>query len=242
MSPESFTLRLASSGEGVLQIDVQLWTDTPPVAVDVRSDPATGTIIGSGPISLLGSVTGGTAQRLDVLLQLTETGEILQGTVRYTRTTSGGPITKEGRILFASRDVTAYPARFQGSWVGFVSRTDCSGDCTAFDDVLRNGDVRLLVAQVGGAVTGSFNTLEITGTAAGSSMTAAGRHAVAPSSCQRQFDSGMNCLTDLSFTVSADSLDRLHGSITYRAEGVDDRGKPYGLSATGDLTGLVRWP
>jgi hypothetical protein len=63
--------------------------------------------------------------------------------------------------------------------LGFVSRTHCSGDCSAFDSVLRNGDARLLISQGGAALSGSVNRLEIMGTAAGSSTTVTGRHAVA---------------------------------------------------------------
>ena len=114
---------------------------------------------------------------------------------------------------------------------------------TGYDAVLSStGSVRLALSQVGAAVAGALNQNEVTGTVTGGQVTASGHFEVPASSCHRQFDSGMTCLVDLSFSASADSLDRLHGSITYGVEGVDDRGRPFALTASGTLDGLVRWP
>jgi hypothetical protein len=232
-APETFVLRLGSAG-GVLQIDTKIWHDAPPIAVDVAVRPGEGATILSG--------SSAASRNLDVQLTLSDAGTGLQGTVQYAVDGIGGRLAKQGRIMFANRDPTVYPARFEGQWVGFVTRTQCTGDCSDSDAVLRAGGVRLLLSQAGNGISGALNGNDLTGTATGSNISASGRFAVAPSACRRQFDSGMNCLIELSLSATADSLDRLHGSITYRVEGVDDRGRPFAFSASGTLDGLARWP
>ena len=122
-----------------------------------------------------------------------------------------------------------------------MTRTQCSGDCDGYDPVLHYGDVTLQVSQSGGALSGTINGYEITGTASGSSVTASGLLSVPPASCRHQFDTGMVCHLEIQMNGSADSLDRLRGTISYRVEGVDEADRPFSLTATGDLTGLVRW-
>lgn len=232
---DSFVLRLATDGTGVLQIDTKIWSEAAPIAVDVTSQTT-----GSATV-VTGASTNATA--LDVQLTLTAIGSSLEGAVHYSVRWNNGTMVKEGRILFANRDATVYPARFQGNWVGFVTRTECTGECAGgYDAVLSDGSVRLALSQVGTTIAGALNRNEVTGSVASGQVTASGHFEVPAASCQRQFDSGMTCLVDLSFSATADSLDRLHGSITYRVEGVDDRGRPFALSASGTLDGLVRWP
>ena len=231
--PESFVLRLGSAG-GVLQIDTKIWQAAPPIAVDVAVRPGAGATILSG--------SSAASRNLDVQLTLSDAGTGLQGTVQYAVDGIGARLIKQGRIMFANRDQTVYPARFEGQWVGFVTRTQCSGDCSDSDAVLPAGAARLLLSQAGSGISGALNGHDLTGTATGSSFNATGRFAVAASACRRQFDSGMNCLVELSVSATADAFDRLHGSITYRVEGVDDRGRPFALSASGTLEGLARWP
>lgn len=231
--PETFVLRLGSAG-GVLQIDTKIWHEAPPIAVNVSARPGTGgtVVSGSAPAS----------RNLDVQLTLSDAGTSLQGTVQYAVDGITGRLAKQGRIMFANPDQTVYPGRFEGQWVGFVTRTQCTGDCSDNDAVLRAGGVRLLLSQAGSGISGALNGHDLTGTATGNSFNGVGRFAVAASACGRQFDSGMNCLVELSVSATVDSLDRLHGSITYRVEGVDARGRPFALSAGGTLDGLVRWP
>jgi hypothetical protein len=232
-APETFVLRLGSDG-GVLQIDTRIWSDAPPLAVNVSVRPGAGTTMVSG--------SSAASRNLDAQLTLTDVGTGLQGTVQYSVDGIGGRLAKQGRVLFANRDATVYPARFEGQWVGFVTRTQCAGECSDGDAVLRVGNVRLLLSQAGSAISGALNGHDLTGTATGSNLSASGRFAVAPTACRRQFDSGMTCLLEMNVSATADSLDRLHGSITYRVEGVDDRGRPFALSASGTLDGLARWP
>ena len=233
---DSFVLRLAADGTGVLQIDTNILSSVQPFAVDVTSQ-ATG-----AATVISGASTNATA--LDAKLTLTLVGSSLEGTVHYSVRWKDATMAKDGRILFATRDTTVYPARFQGNWVGVVTRTQCTGDCgdSGNDAVLADGSVRLALSQAGTAVTGVINYNEVTGTATDGQVTASGHVAVPPASCVAGFDSGTYCLIDLTFSASADSLDRLHGSITYRVEGVDYRNRPFALSASATLDGLVRWP
>jgi len=234
-SSDNFVLRLATDGTGVIQIDTKILSDATPYAVDVTSQTTGTTTV------VTGTSTNPTA--LDVRLTLTAIGSSLEGTVHYSVRSSDATMVKDGRILFANRDTTVYPARFQGNWVGFVTRTQCTGDCASdYDDVLYRGSVRLALSQAGAAVTGALNQNEVSGTATADQVTASAHRTVPPASCVPQFDSGMDCLIDLTLSASVDSLDRLHGSITYRIEGVDYRGKPFAVSATATLDGLVRWP
>jgi hypothetical protein len=184
------------------------------------------------------------SRNVDVQLTLTDIGATLQGTVHYSVLGTDGQVVKDGRILFASRDSTVYPSRFEGQWVGFVTRTQCSGDCSEGNDpVLQSGGVRVVFSQSGGVISGRMmNGIELTGTANGNTLHLSSRIALDPPVCQRPWDGGMTCQLELSVSGSADTLDRLHGSVTYRAAGFNHNGRPYALNATGTLDGLARWP
>jgi len=236
--PEPFVLRLNGAGEGVLQIDTGLFSSAPPVAVNLTGIASTSTL------QLMGATAPQSSPAMTARLELTEVSEVLAGTLHYDLTRGSGLASKDARILFASRDVTAYGARFQGQWLGFATRTECSG-CVlfAFDPVLGNGStVAMLMSQVGPAINGTFNGVAISGTATASSFTAAGRYEIPPSQCQRGFDSGTTCLIELDMSASVDALDRLRGTVTYRVEGVDAANRPFALNGKGDLAGVVRWP
>lgn len=84
--------------------------------------------------------------------------------------------------------------------------------------------------------------IAVSGTATGSALQALGAHALAPAACKAGWDDGTYCLIEFTLSVTADALDRLSGSITYRVEGVDYRNRPFAFSAVGTLDGLVRWP
>jgi (2Fe-2S) ferredoxin len=186
--PEAFVLRLASDGTGVVQLDNQVWTGAPPIAVDVSASVSAGTTALTG--------TAAAPQAMELRLVLTELGDQLQGLLRYSYTRDGALVSKEGRVLFASRDRTVYPARFHGTWVGMVTRTACTGDCTAADPVLDTyqgyGGTRLLLAQVGTSVLGRLNAYDVSGTAPGSALQGQGYRAVEPASCRAGYDYGTN--------------------------------------------------
>lgn len=237
-SPEPFVLRLNGAGAGVLQIDTGVFGSAPPVAIDLTAASSTSSVL------LTGTTAAQSSPAMTVRLELTDVGEVLAGTLHYDLTRNSGTASKDARILFASRDTTAYGARFQGRWLGFATRTECTG-CTgtAFDAVLGNAaTVAMLLSQSGPSVTGTFNGVTISGTATVTSFAATGRYEIPASQCRRGFDSGTTCLIELETSVSVDALDRLRGTVTYRVEGVDDGNRPFALSGKGDLAGVVRWP
>lgn len=237
-APEAFVLRLATDGTGVVQIDNQVWSNAPPVAINVHAS------VSAGSTAVFG--TASSPQSMDVRLVLTEVGEQLQGILRYSYVRSGATVSKEGRVMFAARDRTVYPTRFHGNWVGLVTRTACTGDCTAADPVLSiyqgYGGVRLILTQSGASILGRLNFNDVSGAALGSGLQAQGYHAVAPGACRAGWDDGTYCLIEFTLSGTADTLDRLGGSISYRVEGVDYRNRPFAFSAVGTLDGLVRWP
>jgi hypothetical protein len=243
--PDAFALQLTPDGVGVLQIDISQLQSCPfdpvPVSVDVTARVEGGTT----------RITGRSAQ-LDVEVDLTDVAQ-LQGTFRYTANlptnlttpTPCATVTKQGQILSASRSATLSPGTFAGRWPGLIRRTQCSGYCDYYDDVLKMGAVELKISQSGDRVTGSFNGWEFTGTVAGGKLTATGRHRemVPQYPCHRVVDENQVCVLDMTLSATADSLGRLHGTLTYHVEGASYGGPPqYVEDASADLTGLVRWP
>jgi hypothetical protein len=243
--PDAFALQLTPDGAGVLAIDISQLQSCPwdpvPVSVDVTARVEDGTT----------RITGRSA-RLDVELDLTDTAQ-LQGTFRYaanvpTNLTDPAPcatVTKQGQILSASRTATISPGTFAGRWRGWIARTQCSGNCEDADDVLKTGAVELEISQAGGHVSGSFNGWEFAGDVAGGKLTATSRYRemVPTNPCHQQFDSNQVCVLDMNLSASADSLGRLHGTLTYHVEGAAYPGnRQYSEDASADLTGLVRWP
>lgn len=231
IAPEAFVLRLQSDGRGVLQVDTGLWDSAPAMSVDVTVTPGE-------PLVVASATPGGL---LDARLVLTSAGETLAGQIRYSVNRST-VLQKEGHVLFAERDRTAYGGRFQGEWQGFVSRTSCAGDCAVDDDVLIGGGaVRLALAQSAGRITGVLNGHPLEGTADGDRVTLSTRVVLAPNRCTAGWDSGTLCLIEIAVSGQADGLDRLTGTVTYRIEGVDYRNRPYAYAATANLAGVARW-
>lgn len=235
--PEKFALRLAPDGTAVLQVDTQIWSTAPPIALNAtaRERP-------DRTVVLNGATTIGPPAEAELTLS-GPPGDTLAGTIRYNVLRSPGiTFAKEGRILYASRDATMTFARLQGTWAGFVTRPQCTGDCDQFDPVLNEGAVWLDLSQAGSSIGGRFNREELTGVVTGNSFTATSHMELPPERCQRGFDSGTTCLVDLTVTAETDALDRLRGEVSYRVEAVTDRNQHFAFSARADLTGVVRWP
>lgn len=237
-SPENFMLRLGTDGAGVLQIQSGMWGGLSPIPVNVTATPSA-----SGGILVTGS-NGPTGKSLQVELTLADLSASLQGSIHYAVDNGvGDRIVNDGRVLFATRDNTIYLGRFQGNWIGYVERTQCSGDCSEWDPVWVMDGIDLALSQAGSGVSGTISSFfPLTGTAAGDSLTGSVHFAIPAEQCRRGFDSGTVCAVELTLSAIADSLDRLHGSVTYHAQGVSNSNKPYALDATTSLEGIVRWP
>jgi hypothetical protein len=236
--PETFVLRLAADGSGVMQIDTKVWDSAPPIAVGVTQSVSNGVTTITGSTATSGGAPSG--MTLEVRLELTTLEATAEGSMQYVLTRSGGPVNKTGRVLYASRDATAYGARFQGDWQGFVAR-NCTGDCTYGDPILPNSGVQMLISQFGSAASVRLASNEIAASVSGDTVSGTSHFAIAPASCVPTWDDGRYCLIDVTFSATADSLDRMHGTITYRVEGVDYRGRPIAFSASAAFDGVARW-
>lgn len=234
LGPQAFILRLDSTGRGVIQVDSDIYSTSPPLAVDVVVEP------GAVPVV----ATAANATPLSARVVLTEYGEVLQGPVEYTATRNDKAVTRQGRILYATRDRTSFAGRFEGQWLGYATRTQCEGSC-ADDPLVIDGAgnaIRWNVSQAGGAVQGLLNSFAFTGTVNGSQLTGTIRYAIPASACRAGWDQDPTvCLLEATIEGTVDALDRLTGTLTYRAEGRDWRDRPYALTATSTLSGVARW-
>jgi hypothetical protein len=237
--PQKFVLRLAAdNNSGVLQIDTDGNEPSPSSAVNV-----TATTAGTS-IQMTGTRAFGISPSLrtiDVTMALKQKGDPSEATLTYVITTGASTVRKTGRVLFTGHDVTLFGQRFDGEWQGLATRTQCTGDCARFDPVLRNGDVSLRISQAGATVVGLLNTNAFSGTVLGSDVTGTGHYQIA-GACHRGFDDGSICLVELSFSVTVDAFDQLHGTINYRVSGADDRDRLYDFTAVATLDGITRWP
>lgn len=236
--PQAFTLHTTGS-QGVLVLDLSEFADQPPVAVDLTLTSSGAGVIAAGMAELPRLQLQ--PQQIDVRLELTATEPSLAGSIRYTLTSQGTGETREGRILSAARDTAFRPGSFQGTWAGRARRTQCSGGCEVSDPILWSGALMLHIAQSGSSVNVRFNSYDLTGTVSGSVLTAAGSFQLPESQCRWFFDSGPVCMWEIRIAATADQLQRLRGTMTYKADTFDWRRQRYQMEGVADLSGLARW-
>jgi hypothetical protein len=241
--PEDFSLRIGQGLQGVVQITPnrsEERSDAAPIAVDVTGTPqADGATLFTGSTIVPDRFASQRALDLRMRLKgLTDGG--VSGPVHYTLTGERGPVIRDGVILFASQNVTINPGQFQGTWEGYATRAQCSGDCQAWDSLLPFYDVHLVVSQSGSSITGLLNGLRVDGTTSGSSLSLEGKRSTPQ--CKAQYD-GIVCILEVSnFLTTVDGLDHMRGGFTYHVEGFDSAYRHYDFRASADLVGVVRWP
>lgn len=244
--PSRFALRLSGSS-GVLVIGQPVsvpWQV--PLVVDVTSVPsASGFVItGQSPVP----AGPGDSRAVDVRLELNGLGDQLSGTVRYSWPDPAAPgiTTKQGTILSSSRELPVAASEFHGVWAGRIARTSCTGDCGVADPVVGDGSVRLAIVQTGSAATATYNAemtyapQRLIGTAGGHAISLSYREETR--TCAPNSFTDVMCLLDISISGFADTLDRMTGTVTYRADWFQESsGRHYSMTGTADLTRIARW-
>jgi hypothetical protein len=240
--PETFSLRLDENLQGVAEIDL---AGRQRVAIDVTQSQST-----DGGTILKGESAIPEQPSIDLEIHLGGSAASgLTGSVVYT--VSGvGPCcsftssvaTRTGEVLFLRPVTTLRAGALQGEWRGYMKRVACSGDCDRDDETQ---EMRLWVTQQGSNLIATFNGhygggIQLEGTAADRTFTLAHAFKAAPCLVPNNFQDTSVCEDVINFQGSADSLDRMQGTIQRRQTGLDDEKGPYAWTATFELVGVVR--
>ena len=236
--PHRFSLH-TEGFQGVLLIDVSEFGDQPPLTVDLTLTASGAGYVASGSAELPRLMSS--PQRIEVRLDIPSTEPALAGSLRYTLSSAASTVTREGRILSAARENPYRAGALDGRWAGTVVRMQCSGGCEHPDPILWSGSLVLDIAQSGGSVTARFNAYQLGGAASGTSLTLEAFRQLPESQCRWFFDDGPVCMYDIRMTATVDRLQRLRGTLTYKAEAFDSRRQRFQMEAVADLAHVARW-
>lgn len=240
--PETLSLRLDGNLKGVAEIDL---AGRQRVAIDITQSQSTG-----GATILKGLSAIPAQPSIDLEIQLEGSApSSLTGSVLYT--VSGvGPCcssmssvaTRTGPVLFLRPVATVRAGALQGEWRGYMNRTACSGDC---DRLRETYAVTLWVSQQGGTLIATFNGdqgggIQLEGTAADRAFTLTRAFKAGRCTVPGPYDDDSLCEDSINIDGSADSLDRMRGTIQRRQMGIDEDAGPYSWTATFELAGVVR--